>query len=327
MQIQVLKTYEIKYDQWVDIVNNFNKIFHHQKDLKTFKGYYEKTCKGFSYHALAFNDNGKLAGYNSVMPFLYSGGKDKYILIGLSGGTFVVPEYRNDIFIFADMINALLDNCSKEGMVAVLGVPNTNSFQYAIKFLKSTLISYIPYYGLPMRFFNIIKKRELSYFNFFSVIFSNFLLFINLIISKFFNGVEKSVRFEIITDEQFFKNRFGRAEYKEIVTDSIKSYYRSVIEESIRVVYLFDFREKNRRTYKALVKSLGYIMKVEKPDIILFIGHLRLIQFILFRIPWKYEPQHLPLTFNLTSDYYSYYFNEMSKEGNWNFGLMNFDAR
>jgi len=327
MHIKVLKTHEITYNQWVKIVSNFNKIFNHQKDIKTFKSYYEKTCKGFSYHALTIDDNGFLAGYNSIVPFVYTDGKENNILIGLSGGTFVVPEYRNDIFIFADMIDALLNYCSKEGMVAVLGISNENSFKYAIKFLKSTLISYVPYYGLPVRFFNIIKKTKFSYLNFVSVLFSNFLLITNLIISKLFNSEEKDVRFVIKTDEQFFKNRFGRPEYKNIKIYNIKSYYRSVIEEGIHVVYLFDFREMNKRTLKALVKSVGYIMKAEKPDIILFIGNLRLFQFILFRIPQKYEPKRLPLTFNLTSDYYSFYYDEMSKECNWNFGLMNFDVR
>ena len=65
----------------------------------------------------------------------------------------------------------------------------------------------------------------------------------------------------------------------------------------------------------------------KKPDIILFIGHLRLIQFLLMRVPRKSEPQPLPLIFNLTSSSYNEYFEPFSDEENWNFGLMNFDVR
>lgn len=327
MDIIVYKTHEITSEQWGKIVYEFNRSFALQKDIKSFKEYYQRTRTGFSYHALAFEDGGNLAGYNSIIPILYRDREGEDILSGISGGTFVVPEFRNDIFIFSDMISSLHEYCSKEGMVVTLGVSNENSFQYALKFLDSTLITYLPYYALPVRLFNVIKKEKLVFLNFLSVVATRTLLWLNMLPARLSNKSEEEVRFEVKTDDEFFRNRFGGGNYHEIKGNNVKAFYKLVKEEGIRTIYLFDFRENEKRTYRALVKAVEYILANEKPDLILFIGHLRLKQFLLLRVPKRFEPQPLPLTFNITyPSYYSYY-DAMSAETNWNFGLMNFDAR
>jgi hypothetical protein len=327
MEIKVFKTFEITPDYWEKIVEEFNKSFNVQKDLTAFKEYYERTRLGYSYHALAFDKIGNLAGYNSLLPFLYHDSKDNDFIIGISGGTFVVKEYRSDIFIFSDMINSLLEVSAKDGVIATLGVPNENSFQYALKFLDSTLISYLHYYGLPVRIFNVLKIKSLNWLNFISAFAIEVILHLNLFISKVFIASEKDVRFELKTDDPFFKTRFGGNKYQKIRKDNVTAYYSVVSEKGIKTVYLLDFRQNGKRTYKSLITAVKIILNDEKPDLILFIGHLRLRQFLLFRVPRRLEPQPLPLTFNISTKKYNSYFPAMSVDNNWNFGLMNFDAR
>ncbi|MBP8959646.1 MAG: hypothetical protein KBG40_04390 [Bacteroidales bacterium] len=328
MKIVVFKTHEISSGLWLNIINEFDKAFNVRKNVEEFINYYKHTVLGYSYHVIAFDEQNNLAGYNALYPAIYYDNiKEKNILIGISGGTFVVKEYRKDIFIFSDMIKSLLEYACKEGIVATLGVSNENSFKYALNFLESKLISYLPYYALPVRIFNILNIRSLKFLNFISVFFIHVFLILNNVLSNLINSLEKKARFEIVTDENFYFNRFYNNKYRKVNFEDIFAYYSIVEEREIKTVYLFDFRENGKRSYKSLVKTVRYILKVEKPDIILFIGYLRLKQFILIRVPWKIEPQHLPLTLNLTSFKHNLYLESMLKKENWNFGLMNFDVR
>ena len=158
--IKVFKTHEISDEHWHEVTTGFNKAFNLSRNSEYFREYYLRTLFGYSYHALVFEDDNKVIASNSLIPFRYQDThNDKEVLIGQSGGTYVLEGYRNDIFIFQDMLSALWEYSEKEGVVASLGVPNENSFQYSIKFLESTLIGYLPYYVLPVRIFNIRSKQ------------------------------------------------------------------------------------------------------------------------------------------------------------------------
>lgn len=327
MKVFVYKTYEIDQQNWTLIVNEFNNAFGTKKEEAALKKYYTNTRLGYSYHSLSFSEDGQLSGYNSLIPVQYKDNEGEAFFVGISGGTFVVNNFRKDIFIYQDMTTALWEYISKENIIATLGVSNNSSFKYALAFLNSTLISFLPYYALPVRLFNVFKIRKLSHINFTSLFLVRSLIFFNEVLSSFYNSRESKAKFSVNTDEQFFKNRFDSAFYKKLITGSFSAIYRIVIEDDVRTAYLFDFRENGERSFKSLVKCVKHILQNETVDLIVFIGNLRLRQFLLFRVPKKFEPQPLPLTFNLTSESFGSYFESMSKAGNWDFGLMNFDVR
>jgi len=325
MRITVLKTLEIDSLLWDTITNEFNRAFNNNKKQGDLISFYQRTPLGYSLHALAFEGE-KLVGYNTIYPYTYTVSGSEDITIGISGGTFVLKEYRKDIFIFKDLSEALWEYGSKMGIVATLGVSNENSFRYAIEFLNTTLISYLPYYVLPIRIGNVFRKAS-RIVNFFSYCTAYVQLALNKLAAFFYDNSERRGTFELKLSDQFYLNRFGGDKYFSIRTGSLSFYYRIESENGIIGAYLFDFRDRGRRTYRGLVKAVDYIMNHHKIDIILFIGNLRIKQGLLFRLPWKFEPQHLPLTYNLTSEDYSYFHETMSIPDNWNFGLMNFDAR
>jgi len=325
MQITVLKTSEIDSVLWETITSEFNRVFNTGKKTSDLISFYQRNSLGYSVHALAFEGE-KLIGYNALYPYTYTVSESEYITIGISGGTFVLQEYRKDIFIFNDLSEALWEYGSKMGIAATLGVSNENSFRYAIEFLNATLISYLPYYVLPIRLGNIIRKAQ-GILNLFTLVSAHFQIRINKVMACLSDSSEKKAIFELKLSDQFYLNRFGGDKYFSIRTGNLSFFYRIESENGIIGVYLFDFRDRGRRTYRSLIKAVEYIMNHHKIDIILFIGHLRLRQFVLLRLPWKYEPQHLPLTFNITSDDYKSYYEQMEIASNWNFSLMNFDAR
>ncbi len=328
MRIEVLKTHEIDKIYWLEIISEFNRAFNTNKEIEELVAFYNCTPLGYSYHALVFEDQAnRIIGYNALYPYVYLDKQDEEILVGVSGGTFVIPEFRKEIFIFADMVKALWEFISKEGIIATIGVSNENSYQYARQFLDARLISYLPYYALPVRVFNVLKLRKVSFLNYFSRALSYILLLFNLLLSFFMNSLEKQSRFELKLDGDFYLKRFGSNNYKVICVKNIRTYYRTVLEKGVRTIYLFDFRENRERSYKAFVRSVRYIFIKEKPDIIIFIGKLRIKQYLLIKVPCRFEPQRLPLTFNLTSPVFDKYLESMSDPNNWNFGLMNFDVR
>lgn len=325
MPIKIFKTHEIEDYLWEEIAREFNRAFKVDKQASDLVAFYKKTSLGYSIHALAFEGE-RLIGYNALYPFAYTYNSKEEIILGISGGTFVLEEFRKDIFIFSEMFEALRLYCAENGIVATLGVSNENSFRYAIEFLNSKLISYLPYYIMPVRAFNILLSK-FRLLNVFSLLIAYSHITLNRALAYILNTSERGSKFELKLTKQFYKERFDGDKYISIYSGNYSFYYRVVVEDGIIAAYLFDFREKEGRTYKSLTKAVGFIMNHHKIDIIIFIGHLRLKQFLMFRVPWKYEPQHLPLTFNSTSEADSTYFEQMSEASNWNFGLMNFDAR
>jgi hypothetical protein len=326
MRVEVYKTNEIRQEYWSEIIFEFNRAFNVNKKIDELVSLYKRTPLGFSYHAIAFDDT-KIIGYNAIYPYRYFDREGDEVLIGISGGTFVITEYRKEIFIFYDIVKALWEYIARDGFVATLGVSNENSYQYARRFIDAKLISYLPYYVLPVRIFNVLQSKKISFLNFISHSGAYIHLYLNLILSYFIKSSEIPSRYELKSDENFYQVRFSKEIYRMISSKNIKAYYRIVSENGIRSAYLFDFRENDERTYRALVRSTHYILSNEKPDIIIFIGYLRLRQYLLIRVPRRLEPQHLPLTFNITSPSFNQYLDPMSKSSNWNFGLMNFDVR
>jgi hypothetical protein len=224
-------------------------------------------------------------------------------------------------------MNSLWKALSKDKIVATLGIANANSHRYAIEFLGSRQIMYLRYYALPYKLSALFMRRSLRVLDIFSVSMSWFLLYLNFFISLAFNCRERKTLYEVVSDESFMTLRFPTDVYKKVTNKGMRAYYRIVDEQGIRTAYLMDFRENGKRTLASMCMAVKKILLNDRPDIVLFVGTLRLWQLLFAIIPSRFEPQKLPLTFNLTSSEYQIYSETMGKKKNWNFSLMNFDAR
>ena len=328
MKIEIFKTYELTDEQWEEIVMGFNRSFNTNKTVEGFNAYYTSTCLEYSIHAIATDEEtNKIAGYNSIIPMKYLLNKDKEVIVGLSGGTYVLKEYRKDIFIFYDMIKELKDYCRTQGYFMTLGVSNENSYKYAIKFNGDKLAGFLPYYILPVNPFKIIRKQK---FHFIDYLFRPIVwlyLMLNLIVSYVFSSKEGRSLLELKIDDDFYNKRFNNPRCKKYKTSKYHSYYSNVDESGVKTAYIFDFRENGKRTSKALIKTILYILLNHKIDIIIFAGNLNFLQFSLIKLPSKYEPQKLPLTYTLLQKNNCNFEKKSIDLKDINFGLMNFDVR
>lgn len=324
--IQIYKTFEINDNLWKQIVDGFNESFegYHVTADSLKNGLCTSNQLGYGYHAIDFdNETGEVRGFNTYSPTFYSNG----IKALVSGSTFVRKKFRKDIFIFGDLIHALRNKGREDGYHIEIGVPNQNSKEYAFKFLKTKYVSDLNYYILPRSLSACTNKYKFSVFDPLLKFNVDLFLLLHLFLSKFFNSKEINAKYSLIVDDSFYKARFKSSNYQRFKDGDFTAYYCKVMEGNVLVAYLMDFREKQIRTKRALVKAVRYIVKYEKPDAVLFIGFLRLKQHVLIKVPKKLVPKPLPLTYFVLDKNNKAVFNDLDDPNNWNFGLMNFDVR
>jgi len=322
---RILRTYELTDNDWYMINDGFKKSFDREITVDRLKAFYKSSTLGYSYHSIGY-EGGRIIGFTTIFPMRYLK-EETEILLGLSCSSFVLKEYRSDIFILKDLYDAIRKYCLKEGLIAFHGVPNKNSYQYSIKFLKSKEIIKLPYYFLPIRVSKILKKKNLFFLNPLSILFSYTHTILNLIFSFLFRYKENFAEYRMKKDDEFCNNRFSRSNYKFYKSGKIKAWYKLATEDGINTVYIMDFAENGEKTNFALSRLIWHILINEKADIILFVGLLRLMQFSLIKLPKRLEPKELPFTYNLLDITNKEEYKSMSSKKSWDFSILNLDVR
>ncbi len=312
---------------WDQIVKGFNASFNNQHTTKErLIGDATSNSFGYSYHAVCVENN-LVIGFNTIFPNYYIHNGNKKITLGLSGSTFVLKEYRKDIFILYDMYMALKKYCAKENIIAFLGVPNSNSHQYLIKFVHFKDVFCLDYYILPVKIFNILKIHRFSFLNFFSKLFSSFLIAGNRLLMHLYNSKEKIANYRMEINDVFLEKRFKDKRYKSISKGNINFTYVLNDENGIKCAYIMYFGEDGIKTLKSLTLAVSHIFRHEKIDIIMFVGTLRINQTILIKVPTKLQPKKLPFTYTLLDSNYCEKYSDMNNKNNWDFSLLNLDVR
>ena len=324
MELKVLKTFEISDDLWEQIALGFKESFSINVTPANMKeSFCVRNKLGYGYHAIALSDDGELMGYNVFSPVYYKNGLKTIV----SGSTYVRPKFRTHDMLFMDMIQALRKAVIADGFEVEVGVPNHNSERFALKILKCLPVAELNYYILPFNISRSMNKPKLRFADGVVRTLSMLHIICQLGISSIFNSKEKDVKYDLDYDDNYWKYRLGNGKYKEYHDGIFQAHWLPYKENGIKAVYLMDFREGDKRTYKSLVKALWRIYKQEDVDMILFVGFLHLKQLGLFKCPKKFVPKRLPLTYYVLNKSEREKFSDMQDTKNWNFSLINFDAR
>lgn len=324
MELKVLKTFEISDSLWAQIAEGFTESFERPcspEDLKT--GFCVQNTLGYGYHAVALSDEGELMGYNVFSPVFYKNGMRSVV----SGSTFVRKKFRSNDMLFMDLMLALRKRVREDGFVFEVGVPNHNSRKFAAKILKCKYVADLDYYILPVHISKCIKKPLLGFLDLPNRFCVRIYLFVISAIAHLVNPQEKEVKYELDVDEDYWKARFGSSRYKSCRQGQFHSYYRLYNEDGVRTAYLMDFREGEQRSFRSLTKAVYEIVKKEDVDAVLFVGYLRMLQGLLIKVPKRFIPKPLPLTYYILNKADKSKYEDLDNVDNWNFSLMNFDAR
>lgn len=323
--IQILKSFEVSDSLWTEIARGYKICFDLEISIDELKDLFSKTILGFSLHALKFSEDGKVIGHNYLQPIPYRLGMQN-IVCALSGGTFVLPDFRKDIMIFHDLLTALNRTAADLGWKALLGVPNENSFKYTVKINRQKHIGDLSYYLLPLKVGKVLKKNS-PILNGISSIYSSLNILVNGLVTQFYNSKEKDKLLHLDLTDKFKSSRLERDCYKHLKSDSYTGTYRICDEGGILTAYIIDFKENNKRTAKSLYKILKYIRKNEKVDAIMYVGTLNFPQLMLTKVPKKFEPQQMPLCVTIYDKENMTLKEALSSIKNVDFGLINFDVR
>lgn len=323
MTIKVFKTHEIADSVWESIAKSFNIAFSTTMSAFALQQHAIANEYGYSIHAIAFENDDLVIGYHAMSPAKYK--KDIAIVSGT--GTFVLEEYRKDIFIIYQLVEAANEVCIENGFEIVIDTPNENAFEYFQKFLEFQFLFNLPFKILPLRL-NAFKKNFIGHIlQFIWQIFLPVYLLLYRVYILLINSVEKSSKYELDVTGLFLNSRFRADHYTKYAIDNIQSVYRIYNENGVRTAYILDFREGNMRTSKALWTVVQKIRKEDNIDAILFVGTLKLSQAILFNIPPRFVPKQIPFTFRFLTESAKDKYSDMLNKSNWNFSLMNFDGR
>lgn len=325
-EIRVLRSYEINDALWEQIAFGYQVCFNLKKTIEEFKHFFSSTVTGYTLHSLKFSEKGELIGHNYFQPFPYNF-KGKKIILGLSGGTYVLPEFRKDIFIFHDLTQALFKEAKNLGWDAILGVPNENSFEYLKKIIKYKYLGDLDYYILPVNLSKILHSPKFSFLNYFSRPASFLFSKLSYGISSLMNNKENMKSLRIDRCEEFLKARFSDSGYKMVHRGGIRCYYKMYDEDGINTAYVLDFFENGVKTSKALSLLINYILKNEKADAILYVGSMNLRQCSLIKVPKKFIPHDLHFTVKMLNKDNPDLENTLSNIKNIDFSLLNFDTR
>ncbi|HEY5590918.1 MAG TPA: hypothetical protein VIK55_07850 [Paludibacter sp.] len=325
MEISVLKSLELTIQDWKDLTKGFNESFGKDKKENELKHYYQNNPFGYSYHAVARNESGNIAGHTSVIPQTYISGKNE-VLFGLSGGSYILKEYRKYDLLFKELYEAIHDHCKAEKMAVIVGIPNHNSFKFFTKILGAQYLNDLKYYLLPVKPFKILNKKKFTFIDPLVWLPVFILVRFNQLFAFLFSTKEKNYPVHQKLDNEFIRYRFNE-KYQIYKSKQTNGTYRIYDEKGIKTAYIMDFRQNGLRTLLALTTVLKYILINEKVDAILYIGTLKMKQLALFEIPNKMIPQRFPLTYDLLNTENSELSQFLQSQENWDFGLMNFDVR
>lgn len=322
MEILVKTSEELSQQDWETYITGFNEVFNKAETIKSFQHKYLNTIDSHSYHSLLIN-NDEIVGACTVIPYQYKVGQT-IEKIGLAVDVFIREQFRTDLMSLYFMYKKLKAGLISRGIVMVVAVPNEVSYPYWKNVVRWKDVGLLQYYALPVKAGNVLRKAT-SITNFFSGIFSKSLLFI----SYFTNSSEKRLPVRIDRSNSIIEKQRYTSDHK-LIKDS-KSFfaYRVVNEEGFNACYLIDFYNTDncKKDAQSLRKAIKYILQSEQIDIIIFVGKLNLFQFLLFKVPYKFEPKHLFFTADILIPEKISNNELIYNISNWDFGLFNFDVR
>ena len=314
MNISFYYSSKLNEATWQSYTNCFNHVFNREYPGQHFKEKYLKNFLNESYHALIVH-NDRVVGGCTAIPYKYSYfGRE--IQCALFVDAFVHENYRKDEFALYDAYTLVKDKLIEDGFPFIISVPNDTAYLFWKEFAEWRDIGILPWYVLPLKIGNILKKYKLlNVLYIFSFLYAAICLFLSFFMSNRIRG-----NIYLVGNESDIKDRFSDKKYTKIKNSPFQ--YTIIYEDGIKTAYLLN---ESIFSFRDITKAVWNVIINEKVDIIIYIGKINSNQFSLIKVPKKIQPRKLYFCGKeiiknvITKDIFLY--------SNWDFGLMNFDIR
>lgn len=315
IEIIVKHTTELTDDEKAQICGLFRNVFHKERSVEEFLTEYLNTFCGFSYHALAV-DNEKIVGHNAYIPFLYKNCESS-IKVVLSTDAMIDSEYRGK-GLYKKLLNACGDAARNDGFHLRIGFPNDNSFPIQSKYFKMRRIGGLSTYMMPV---NIGAVRKWLYpLSLLTVPFS-FLFYLLSFCSISKNEYVAKFRKDRENNDRFRYKWFG-GDYQQVFLDDFKFVYKNADFKGVPATFLMDVNPMTKYNFDCACRYI-YTHEFCSLSMIIYVGHLSFTPMSLIKVPHCIEPKH----FNFMGKIYdsSVVDADVFDIDNWEVNLSNYD--
>lgn len=285
MQILSKRTTDVTDQEIAGIYALFESVFHKHREISTFRNQFCNTTKGYSYHAIALDDSGRVVGHNAYVPFTYlKNGSEPFMLV-LSIDAMIDPECRGK-----GLYRKLLETCEAaavaDGCKIRVGFPNDNSYPVQIKGFKYTDIGRLSTYILPVRVGAV--KQALKIVNPLSRLFCGIMCLLSQM-----PGGRKVYSFPLAKDRKDFdvyRYKWFDGDYKIVEENGVKYVYKTADYQGIPATFLLDVYPLSRRNFDLAVR--GICRQVKDLGLLFYVGNLPFTPLSMLRIPHIIEPKN-----------------------------------
>jgi len=309
-------TSQLNAREFREISDLFAAVFNKPVSTEQLQAKYRAPSRRDSYHGLMTDNDGRIAGALTVIPFDYSC-FGKKVVFGCAVDLMVDKKYRNDITVMKkmhDAVTGLIGN----GIDFLYAVPNRNSYLYFRKILGWNEIGSLNYYCLPLHASKLSPKLK-------------GLDIISRPAVALLNGVqwpstgaafERPVAKTISPD--FLTYRYPAGQYAAIEKSGQCARYSVVKEDALTTAYLIDVWPL---TAGWLSESVRHIWREERRtiDLILYAGTGVPRVHNLFKVPARFEPRALHLIGKVLNP--ESINDRIYQIKNWQFNLSDLDVR
>lgn len=309
------KTTELSDSEIQKIYDLFEIVFNKRRNTKSFHEQFENTFRGYSYHAIAIDDE-KIVGHNVYMPFEYLHNETPFMLC-LSIDAMVHPDYRNK-GIYRKLLEACEGLAIKEGCKLRVGFPNDNSYPVQIKGFKYNDIGRLNTYMLPVNIGALLGKVKIL--NYLSKGLANCMCAVSRL-SKSRKEYLYPYRKNRNTFDSYRYKWFGNTYQIKNIGD-VTVVYKDAEFKGKKATFIIDVYPLSKTNFDLAVRNV-YADKNKSTPLILYVGNLPFIPLSMIRIPTIFEPKHFHFVSKILDDEDSW-LDSLELE-NWELNLSNFD--
>jgi hypothetical protein len=321
MNVVTKTTNELSGPFLSEYTEKFNCVFSTRFTVDDFIRKYRSPVLGYSVHSVALDDQGQIAGMNTIIPieFEYLG---KRVIWGLNCDTFVVSESRGDLRMLVALLSESAKVARAHGVELLFGIPNENSYLCFSKLMRWQDIGLYEFYALPIRMGNVIGKWK--WLNPLSVAISGGLVFFGRCVRRLKSGPAAEIKpIRVLRSSKYWDYRLQQGKYEFVrLSDDEYYVYRNLTEFGARCSYIVDYQP---RSNVLLEKAVQHIHQTHgsQLDLILFVGQLESPACNLVRIPPRFRPRKLRQYVKVLSGDYG----EALLMKHWELGIILMDTR
>ena len=311
------RTNELDKREKCNICSLFEQVFGKYLSLERFEKKYTSPVAEYSYHGIAFSDNGEILGHSATIPFAYNYfGEEK--IFGLVVDSMIDPPFRKNIFTLKRMFDQSAELMKNDHVSFVFAVPNENAYQYWLKIGGWKNIGNLNYFVLPIRIGAVQSRLRVL-----DILSGTFARLINL--PPFRNDGILKENFPIAKamNKSFLKYRYDVG-YKliEYENDSF-AFYKVYDEDGLRTAFIIDVFHLTKQNVEKTTKAI-FCKEKSNIDIIVYIGNFGFKPRNLFLVSPRFAPRILRLCGKKIDDTLD---DRIYEIDNWRYNLADLDVR